>query len=103
MFPKPPSKPRPGTKLPFPLVPGQKVGTDLPHSIPEEAEGPEAVGEDAIANEAAASSSPVKSSLKKPSIGSRIPRIGAKPYARPQPRKPAATKLPAFGTGPVSP
>ena len=103
MFPKPPSKPRPGAKLPFPLVPGQKAGTDLPHSIPEEAEGPEAVGEDAIANEAAASSSPVKSSLKKPSTGSRIPRIGAKPYARPQPRKPAATKLPAFGTGPVSP
>lgn len=106
MFPKPPSKPRPGAKLPFPLVPGQKAGTDLPHSIPEEAEGPEAVGEDAIANEAAASSSPVKSSLKKPSVGSRIPRIGAKPYARPQPRKPvssAATQLPAFGTGPVSP
>ncbi|KAG1731899.1 hypothetical protein EDB19DRAFT_1912286 [Suillus lakei] len=84
MFPKFSSKPRSGAKLPFPLVVGQKVVTDLPHSIPEEAEGSEAVGEDPIANQAASSSSPVKSSLKQPSIGSRIPRIGAKPYARPQ-------------------
>lgn len=106
MFPKLFSKPRSGAKLPFPLVPGQKAGTDLPHSIPEEAEGSGAVGEDLVANCAASSSSPVKSSLKQPSIGSRIPRIGAKPYARLQTKKPvssAATKLPAFGTGTRAP
>lgn len=105
MFPKLSSKPIFGAKLPFPLVAGRKAGTDLPQSIPEEAEG-EVLGEDLIANEAAASPSPMKSSLKQPSTGSRIPRIGAKPYARPQPKKtlsPAATKLPAFGTAPVSP
>ncbi|KAG1782473.1 hypothetical protein EV702DRAFT_384241 [Suillus placidus] len=106
MFPKFSSKPSSGAKLPFPLVAGQKAGTDLPHSIPEEVEGSEAVGEDLIANQAASTSSPVKFSLKQPSIGSRIPRIGAKPYARPQPKKPVsstATKLPAFGTGPRPP
>ncbi|OAX44630.1 hypothetical protein K503DRAFT_764836 [Rhizopogon vinicolor AM-OR11-026] len=106
MFPKISSKPRSGAKLPFPLVAGQKAGTDLPHSIPEEVEGPEAIGEDSIANEFAALSSPAKSSLKKPSTGSRIPRIGAKPYARPQPKKPvssAVTKLPAFGAGSRAP
>ncbi|KAG1756805.1 uncharacterized protein EDB91DRAFT_1076736 [Suillus paluster] len=103
MFPKLSSKPRSGAKLPFPLVPGQKAGTDLPHSIPEEAEGSE-VGEHSIANHAESSSSPVKSSLKKPSTGSRIPRIGAKPYARPQPKKPiSSTTLPAFGAGPHAP
>ncbi|KAG2144986.1 hypothetical protein BD769DRAFT_942915 [Suillus cothurnatus] len=106
IFPKFSSKPKSGTKLPFPLVGGQKAGTDLPHSIPEEVEGSEAVGEDLVANQAASSSSPVKSGLKQPSIGSRIPRIGAKPYARPQPKKPVsstATKLPAFGSGPRAP
>jgi len=106
MFPKLSSKPRSGVKLPFPLVPSQKAGTDLPHSIPEEAEGSEAPGDDLIANGVAASSSPLKSSLKKPSTGSRIPRIGAKPYARPQPKKAvssAATKLPAFRAGQVGP
>ncbi|KAG1890974.1 hypothetical protein F4604DRAFT_1913787 [Suillus subluteus] len=105
VFPKFSSKPKSGTKLPFPLVAGQKAGTDLPHSIPEEAEG-SAVGEYLVANQAASSSSPVKSGLKQPSVGSRIPRIGAKPYARPQPKKPissTATKLPAFGTGPRAP
>jgi hypothetical protein len=105
MFPKLFSKPRSGAKLPFPLVPGQKAGTDLPHSIPEEAEGSGAVGEDLVANWAA-SSSLVKFNLKQPSVGSRIPRIGAEPYARLQTQKPvssAATKLPAFGTGTVSP
>ncbi|KAG2132496.1 uncharacterized protein EDB93DRAFT_901276 [Suillus bovinus] len=104
MFPNFSSKSRSSTKLPFPLVAGQKAGTDLPHSIPEEAEGSEAIGKDLIAN--LATSSPVKLSLKQPSIGSRIPRIGAKPYTRPQPKKPAsstATKLPAFGTGPRVP
>lgn len=106
IFPKFSSKPKSGIKLPFPLVAGQKAGTDLPHSIPEEAEGSEAVGEDLVANQAVSSSSPVKSGLKQPSIGSRIPRIGAKPYARPQPKKPissTATKLSAFGTGPRAP
>ncbi|KAG0707786.1 hypothetical protein DFH29DRAFT_895353 [Suillus ampliporus] len=99
MFPKLSSKPRSGIKLPFPLVVGQKAVTDLPHSIPEEVEGYEAVEEYSIANQAASSSSP-------PSIGSRIPRIGAKPYARPQSKKPissTAAKLPAFGTGPRAP
>ncbi|KAG2111519.1 uncharacterized protein F5147DRAFT_771670 [Suillus discolor] len=88
MFPNFSSKPRSGAKLPFPLK-------DL-----------KLVGEDLIANQAASSSSPVKFSLKQPSIGSRIPRIGAKPYARPQPKKPVtstAAKLPAFGTGPRVP
>lgn len=106
IFPKFSSKPKSGIKLPFPLVAGQKAGTDLPHSIPEETEGSEAVGEDLVANQAVSSSSPVKSGLKQPSIGSRIPRIGAKPYARPQPKKPissTATKLSAFGTGPRAP
>lgn len=103
-FPNFSSKPRSGARLPFPLVTGQKTGTDFPQSIPEEAEGSETVEEDSIANQATSSSSPVKFSLKQPSIGSRIPRIGAKPYARPQPKKPvSAAKLPAFGTGPVSP
>ncbi|KAG1853702.1 hypothetical protein DFJ58DRAFT_728097 [Suillus subalutaceus] len=89
VFPKFSSKPKSGIKLPFPL-----------------AEGSEAVGEHLVANQAASSSSPVKSGLKQPSVGSRIPRIGAKPYARPQPKKPilsTATKLPAFGTGPRAP
>lgn len=103
MFPKFSSKPKSGAKLPFPLVAGQKAGSDLPHSIPEEMEGSET---DLIANQATLSSSPVKSGLKQPSVGSRIPRIGAKPYARPQPKKSVsstATKLPAFGTGPRAP
>lgn len=105
-FPNFSSKPRSGARLPFPLVTGQKTGTDFPQSIPEEAEGCEAVEEDSIANQATSSSSPVKFSLKQPSIGSRIPRIGAKPYARPQPKKPVSSttaKLPAFGTGPRVP
>ena len=105
MFPKLSSKSISGAKLPFPLVASRKAGTDLPHSIPEETERPETFGEDLVAGEVAVPSSPVKSSLKKPSTSSRIPKISAKPYARPQARKAvssAVTKLPAFNTTTVS-
>ena len=67
------------TALPFPLTGQQR----LPLAIPEAEEpGPSA------ARPAAAPVSPVKpgSSLRQPSAGSgsKIPRIGAKPYARPR-------------------
>ncbi|KIJ69444.1 hypothetical protein HYDPIDRAFT_36506 [Hydnomerulius pinastri MD-312] len=78
--------PRSGAKLPFPLVPGQKSGSDLPHSIPEENENVEMDVGTSDMPQATAGRSPGKSQLKQPSAGSRIPRMGAKPYARPPPK-----------------
>ena len=77
------SSSRAATKLPFPLVSGS--AHERPTSIPEENEilsSPDAVAPpEASKSPLPPSSSPVKSSLKQPS-GSRIPRIGAKPYSR---------------------
>ena len=81
VFPTPPVLSRSGTKLPFPLVPGQKLLSDLPPPIPEENETVETVKETEV------TLSRVKqgtmSQLRQPSASSRIPRIGNKPYARP--------------------
>ncbi|KII88549.1 hypothetical protein PLICRDRAFT_628228 [Plicaturopsis crispa FD-325 SS-3] len=92
--PVPSSAPRPTTHLPFPLIPSHGVGKNLPRSIPEETEhasaptptpapvpaSPSKIGR---MSTAAAERSPAKSSLRQPANTSRIPRIGAKPYARP--------------------
>ncbi|KAH7916067.1 hypothetical protein BJ138DRAFT_1053698 [Hygrophoropsis aurantiaca] len=86
LFAKPSATiPRPGSNLPFPLVPGQTSGSGLPHSIPEESEVPDAMPGPSTATTSRnlPASSPMKSNLKQPSAGSRIPRIGVKPYARP--------------------
>ncbi|TFY81009.1 hypothetical protein EWM64_g3003 [Hericium alpestre] len=91
-FTKPPSKAmsdseltgpvsmRPKTVLPFPIRADQ-----FPEAIAEEDE-PSSTAFKASA--AAPSTSPSKVTLRQPSsaAGSRIPRIGAKPYARPAPK-----------------
>ncbi|THH11580.1 hypothetical protein EW146_g7984 [Bondarzewia mesenterica] len=83
-----PSKPR--NALPFPVRSrAQNSGSKLPDSIPEETEAqassndaPTAIAGPSVT--ATATASPAKSSLRQPSsVTSRIPRIGAKPYARP--------------------
>lgn len=78
-------------KLPFPLVPSAVAAR--PNAIPEEEEKEHHPSSSMAASPMKASaassavripaSSPVKSSLKQTT--SRIPRIGAKPYARPAP------------------
>lgn len=77
---------RPSAKLPYPLVKSQSSVQDRPTSIPEENEGPE-VPSDTQSDKGKAPSrpytSPAKSHLKQTSGSSKIPRIGAKPYARP--------------------
>lgn len=75
---------RPASKLPFPLIAHER-----PTSIPEESEilsspsRTEAAPESTSVPAVSTSTCPTKSSLKQPS-GSKIPRIGAKPYARPK-------------------
>jgi len=76
---------RPVPKLPFPLVAPQSSGRDRPTSIPE---GSETLLSPTVEMPPAHDkpellpiSSPAKSSLKQLS-SSRIPRIGAKPYAK---------------------
>ncbi|KAF9246538.1 hypothetical protein BU15DRAFT_70618 [Melanogaster broomeanus] len=86
IFPKLSAIPRSGAKLPYPLIPGQQAGSDLPHSIPEENEN---VDMDVGSSGALLGTTLrgfAKSQLRQPSAGSRIPRIGNKPYARPPPK-----------------
>jgi hypothetical protein len=75
----PPSRPVAGPKLPFPLLPAREP------PIPEDTETQDSCTEDTTGPNIAAapSASPAKSFLRQPITGSRIPRIGAKPYARP--------------------
>ncbi|KAH7889713.1 hypothetical protein F5I97DRAFT_1924231 [Phlebopus sp. FC_14] len=90
-FPKVPVIPRFGAKLPFPLASGQKSRSNWPDTIHEE-HAATFVGNPGEGSEMKVQS-PVKSQLRQPSAGSRIPRIGAKPYARPLPKdgKPSVT------------
>ncbi|KAF7966116.1 hypothetical protein HWV62_39976 [Athelia sp. TMB] len=74
------SKPRSMVNLPFPLV---SSTNDRPTTIPEETEPPTTSSTNiTAATQVPGDSSPMKSNLKQPST-SKIPRIGAKPYARP--------------------
>ncbi|KAF9227944.1 hypothetical protein BS17DRAFT_746939 [Gyrodon lividus] len=83
MFPKISAIPRSGAKLPFPLIPNQKSGSGLPHSIPEEDEKVDMGVGGSDAPPGTAMQSSTKSQLRLHSVGSRIPRIGNKPYERP--------------------
>ncbi|KAI1795940.1 hypothetical protein LXA43DRAFT_880920 [Ganoderma leucocontextum] len=97
---------KPNSGLPFPLVPGQQQRVP---SIPEGEESclsptrlaPRAAVGAGSRGTSAAAASPAKqgSSLRQPSAGSgsKIPRIGAKPYARPRSATSveAASKFPA--------
>lgn len=103
IFAKPPSaigsidtpKGNPGTPLPYPLIPSASR-THPP--IPEVDEG-ETENGTTQRNHAQSSSPPASipakhvSSLRQPSanVTSRIPRIGAKPYARPRSKEPTPT------------
>ncbi len=89
------------TTLPYPLRQQQRSHPTIPEA--EEpgtsAVRPAAPGASTVANGAAQTlASPAKagSSLRQPSagVGSRIPRIGAKPYARTKPVGAAPSKLP---------
>ncbi|KAI8998697.1 hypothetical protein BD414DRAFT_475812 [Trametes punicea] len=88
------------TTLPFPLVPTQRTHPAIPEADEPESSAlhPSSAGDTDVRPKA----SPLKgaSSLRQPSAGagSKIPRIGAKPYARPKaPGKAdtAPSKLPA--------
>ncbi|KAF8188407.1 hypothetical protein BJ912DRAFT_1107664 [Pholiota molesta] len=84
------SQERPTTlaKLPFPLVPSTSLSTEASTSsarIPSQD------------NLAKAKTSPIKSNLKQPT--SRIPRIGTKPYARPEPK--TGLKATPYGQHPL--
>ncbi|KAG6376132.1 hypothetical protein JVT61DRAFT_2106 [Boletus reticuloceps] len=83
VFPMVPILPRAGTKLPFPLVPGQRSISDLPPPIPEEHENAEVRNTGIDATQGKVTQSKTVSQLRQPSTSSRIPRIGNKPYARP--------------------
>ena len=92
---------RPVSKLPFPLVAAQPSEHDRPTTIPEENEAILSPGmQTPPENDTAAlppAFSPAKSGSKQPS-SSRIPRIGAKPYARPTTSlKGTESKLPTVG------
>ncbi|KIO13346.1 hypothetical protein M404DRAFT_571455 [Pisolithus tinctorius Marx 270] len=68
--------------LPFPLVPVEKAEAGSTHPIPEENETEETTVPDATRKILPVG--PDKSHLRQRSVGSRIPRMNAKPYARPQ-------------------
>lgn len=74
--------PRATPTLPFPLVPVEKAEAGSTYSIPEENETEETTVPDATRRMLPVS--PDKSLLRQCSVGSRIPRMNAKPYARPQ-------------------
>lgn len=87
-----PSKPR--AALPFPLRAGgiHRVTPALPRAIPEEDEGP-ASSTEAPPSTARPppSQSLAKSNLRQPTVTSKIPRIGVKPYAKhPDVKQPSA-------------
>ncbi|KAH0830550.1 hypothetical protein J3R83DRAFT_2004 [Lanmaoa asiatica] len=86
IFPMVLTLPRSGTKLPFPLVPGQKSNSDLPAPIPEERETAEIGNTGTDATLGRVTQGNTMSQLRQPSTSSRIPRIGNKPYARPPPQ-----------------
>ncbi|KAL4074454.1 hypothetical protein V8B97DRAFT_1689036 [Scleroderma yunnanense] len=83
MFPRIVMTPKTSTKLPYPLIPAEKSEANSTYPIPEENEGEE-TGDGVTNLITGVVPSPHKSQLKQPSVGSRIPRIGAKPYARPR-------------------
>ncbi|KAI6143204.1 hypothetical protein BKA82DRAFT_4017532 [Pisolithus tinctorius] len=74
--------PRATPTLPFPLVPVEKAEAGSTYPIPEENETEETTVPDATRRILPVS--PDKSHLRQRSVGSRIPRMNAKPYARPQ-------------------
>ncbi|KAI6109176.1 hypothetical protein EDD16DRAFT_47430 [Pisolithus croceorrhizus] len=73
---------RPTAPLPFPLVPQAKAEPGSTYPIPEENETVDTPAPDTTTRVSPAS--PDKSYLRQRSVGSRIPRMNAKPYARPQ-------------------
>ncbi|KAH9934757.1 uncharacterized protein B0H18DRAFT_951323 [Fomitopsis serialis] len=81
------------TPLPYPLVPSS---SRVHPPIPEVDEGEEenrATQQERVRSRSPPGPSPVKnvSALRQSSASSRIPRIGAKPYARPKPKEPSPT------------
>lgn len=82
-----PSTAKSRSALPFPIRGAtQRPGSKFIDAIPEEVEGQIPLPHVPAANAGPATgeaASPSKSSLRQPSNNSRIPRIGAKPYARP--------------------
>ena len=84
-----------GTPLPYPLVPSvSRAHPPIPEVDEGEAEN-QATRHDPVRSSSPPASSPAKyvSSLRQPSssVTSRIPRIGAKPYARPKSKEPSPT------------
>ncbi|KIK31228.1 hypothetical protein PISMIDRAFT_20616 [Pisolithus microcarpus 441] len=73
---------RPTPPLPFPLVPQAKADPGSTYPIPEENETVDTTAPDAATRVSPVSSD--KSHLRQRSVASRIPRMNAKPYARPQ-------------------
>lgn len=84
MFPRVLTTPRASTKLPYPLIATERSEASSTYPIPEENESEETGGVDTNLTTGALAPGIHKSQLKQPSVGSRIPRIGAKPYARPR-------------------
>ena len=86
-----------GTPLPYPLVPcASRAHPPIPEVDEGEAEHRE-TQRDPVRSSSPPASSPAKyvSSLRQPSsnVTSRIPRIGAKPYARPKSKEPSPTQI----------
>lgn len=87
-----------GTPLPYPLVPSaSRAHPPIPEVDEGEAEN-RVTQRDPVRSSSPPVSSPAKyvSSLRQPSsnVTSRIPRIGAKPYARPKSKEPSPTPTP---------
>ena len=83
-FPRVFMTPKASTKLPYPLIATERLESSSTYPIPEENENEELGGADTNPTTGVVAPSPHKSQLKQPSVGSRIPRIGAKPYTRPR-------------------
>ncbi|KAI9064367.1 hypothetical protein FKP32DRAFT_1591785 [Trametes sanguinea] len=106
-----PSATKPRSALPFPLVPTQRLHPTVPEADepgPSALRPPTASATDSATTQLKASPAKAASSLRQSSAGpsSKIPRIGAKPYARPTAmgkREVAASKLPAPGTSRAAP
>ncbi|KAI6005958.1 hypothetical protein EDD15DRAFT_2359080 [Pisolithus albus] len=90
MFP-PRTTSRPTTTLPFPLVPQARAEPGSTYPIPEENETVDTAAPDAATRVSPVSSD--KTHLRQRSVGSRIPRMSAKPYARPQTNATSVSKL----------
>ncbi|TFY67277.1 hypothetical protein EVJ58_g1735 [Rhodofomes roseus] len=88
------------TSLPFPLVPSSsRAHPSIPEVDEGEADTRTTTPHERVRSRSPPGSSPAKhvSLLRQPSanVTSRIPRIGAKPYARPKSKEPSPTPAPA--------